>query len=233
MRQIDRELFKDVEAVIFDMDGTLTDSMWVWSSVDQVFYEKYHLEQPEEDFYIQMEGMSYRETARHFLDHFPALPHTLEEIMAEWTQMAYEKYTKEVPLKAGAREFLKRLKSEGLRLGIATSNGRELVDGTLNALQITQYFDSIHTACEVAKGKPAPDIYLLVAKDLGVAPENCLVFEDVPMGIQAGKSAGMRVCAIADENSKNQEDKKRALADYYIEDYWDIPDRIQKMQARG
>ena len=72
------------------------------------------------------------------------------------------------------------------------------------------------------KGKPAPDIYLLVAETLGVKPEDCLVFEDVPMGILAGKNAGMKVCAVDDPFSRPQEDKKRELADYYIMDYEDI-----------
>ena len=71
------------------------------------------------------------------------------------------------------------------------------------------------TACEVEKGKPAPDIYLAVAKELAVDPKNCLVFEDIIPGIQAGKTAGMKVCAVYDEYSKHQDDEKRKLADYY------------------
>ena len=74
----------------------------------------------------------------------------------------------------------------------------------------------------MAAGKPSPDVYLLVAKEMGVCPENCLVFEDVPMGILAGKNAGMRVCAVDDDFSRPQEEKKKKLADYYIQDYYDI-----------
>ncbi|MFR9064078.1 MAG: HAD family hydrolase [[Clostridium] scindens] len=74
----------------------------------------------------------------------------------------------------------------------------------------------------MAAGKPSPDVYLLVAKEMGVHPEICLVFEDVPMGILAGKNAGMRVCAVDDDFSRPQEDKKKKLADYYIQDYYDI-----------
>ncbi len=83
------------------------------------------------------------------------------------------------------------------------------MDDTLEALKITSLFDSVRTACEVESGKPAPDVYLLVAKDMGVTPERCLVFEDVPMGILAGKNAGMKVCAVEDDFSKPQERKKR------------------------
>lgn len=96
-----------------------------------------------------------------------------------------------MPLKPGAREFLVWLRQQGIRTGIASSNGIELVETVLKAQGIQEYLESVHTCCEVPKGKPAPDIYLLVAKTLGVKPEECLVFEDVPMGILAEK---MPVC---------------------------------------
>ena len=72
------------------------------------------------------------------------------------------------------------------------------------------------------KGKPAPDVYLAAAKALNVSPENCLVFEDVPMGILAGKNAGMKVCAVEDSYSKEQMEQKKKLADYYIKDYDEV-----------
>lgn len=219
MTRISKEMFYGIDAVIFDMDGTLIDSMWVWSAVDKEFYKKYDLKEPGEEFYYAMEGKSYTEVARYFLDYFPTLSLSMDEIMKEWTVMAYEKYTTQVPLKEGVREFLSGLRSASIKLGVATSNGRELVDGTLSALGIANCFDSVRTACEVKQGKPSPDIYLLVAEDLGIAPDRCLVFEDVPMGILAGKSAGMRVCAIADEASRAQEPQKQKMADYYIENF--------------
>ena len=89
-------------------------------------------------------------------------------------------------------------------------------------MKIDGFFDSVHTACEVKTGKPSPDVYLLVADELKIPPEKCLVFEDVPMGIMAGKNAGMKVCAVEDDFSRPQEMKKRELADYYIMNYNDI-----------
>ena len=103
-----------------------------------------------------------------------------------------------------------------IKLGIATSNSRGLVDEVLKAQDIYELFDVIRTGCEVGKGKPAPDIYLSVAKELGVAPKDCLVFEDVAEGIQAGKHAGMTVCAVEDEYSAYQIEEKRRLADYLL-----------------
>lgn len=82
------------------------------------------------------------------------------------------------------------------------------------------------TACEVAHGKPAPDIYLAVAECLQVQPEKCLVFEDIIPGIMAGKNAGMKVCAVEDEYSAHDRAAKQKLADYYIEDFYGLFDNM-------
>ncbi|MGN1166756.1 MAG: HAD family hydrolase [Lachnospiraceae bacterium] len=215
------KLLENMDALIFDLDGTLVDSMWVWVAIDKEYLKKYNLKEPD-DFYENMEGKSYSEVARYYQEIFPELPCTLDEIMDEWTEMAHEKYMTQVPLKQGAKQFLKEVKRLGIRTGIATSNSKEMVTDTLKALGVDDLFDSVRSACEVQAGKPSPDVYLLVSEDLKVNPEKCLVFEDVPMGILAGKNAGMKVCAVEDEFSKIQEDKKRELADYYIKDYYDI-----------
>ena len=88
-----------------------------------------------------------------------------------------------------------------------------------SALHFDDYIQEIVTACEVERGKPAPDVYLEAARRLCAEPGNCLVFEDVPMGIRAGKNAGMQVCAVEDPFSSQQVQEKRRLADYYISNY--------------
>lgn len=221
MKETQGKMLQGIDAIIFDMDGTLIDSMWVWESVDVDFFEKYQLDEPEK-FGALLEGKSYTESAQLVLDTFPKLKLTLEEVKNEWTRMAFQKYVTEVPLKKGVREFLEAQKRRGIKLGIATSNVTELVDAVLRTLDIADYFDSVHTSCEVERGKPAPDIYLMVAGELGVEPGKCLVFEDVPMGILAGKNAGMRTCAVEDIYSSSQKEKKLELADYYIQDYEEL-----------
>jgi len=214
-------MLENKDAVIFDLDGTLVDSMWIWPTVDIDYLAKYDLIMPP-GFHQPMEGMSYTETAQYFLDTFPTLERSVEEIKQEWTEMAYDSYTTKVPLKPGAYEFVSGLKEQGFKCAIATSNGRELVNATLKALGILDFFDSICTACEVAAGKPAPDVYLKAAGDLQVDPAHCLVFEDIPNGIMAGRNAGMTVCAVEDDFSKELTLKKRQLAHYYIQSYDDI-----------
>ena len=213
-------MLRNKKAVIFDLDGTLVDSMWMWKAIDIEYLGKFGIALPP-TLQKDIEGMSFSETAVYFKETFQ-IKDSLEEIKADWNRMAYEKYTKEVSLKNGAKEFLQFCKKNGIKLGIATSNSRELVDATLEALQIREYFDCVMTACEVAKGKPAPDIYLAVADKVQVSPAECLVFEDIEMGILAGKKAGMEVCAIEDEFSMNQIELKKKLADYYIKDYVEL-----------
>ena len=107
-------------------------------------------------------------------------------------------------------------------LTVRQENGSEIVDAVLTSLNVKEYFDAVVTACEVAHGKPEPDIYLEVAKRLGVKPENCLVFEDIPAGIMAGKAAGMPVIAVEDDFSADLMDEKRELADAVISDYREL-----------
>ena len=208
------------QAVIFDLDGTLVDSMWMWKAIDIEYLGRYGLSCPD-DLQRAIEGMSFSETAAYFKERFH-LADSLEAIKAAWVQMSLEKYQKEVPLKPGAREFLNFLSGQGVKMGIATSNGQAMVDAVLDALDIRKYFQVVATACEAAAGKPAPDIYLLVAERLGVAPEKCAVFEDVPAGIQAGKSAGMLVFAVEDDFSAEMRREKEELADYFIDDFYEI-----------
>jgi len=96
------------------------------------------------------------------------------------------------------------------------------VEAAVESLHISEYLDEIHTSCEVAKGKPAPDIYLLVAECLGVEPSQCLVFEDIPEGILAGVRAGMKTCAVEDDFSLAMTEEKKELADYYIKHYDEV-----------
>ena len=213
-------MLQNKKAVIFDLDGTLIDSMGMWKEIDVEYLGRFGVELPD-TLQKDISGMSFTETAVYFKETF-GIPDSIEKIKQTWNEMAMYKYTNEVPLKPGVLEFLKELKRRGIKTGIATSNSVELVRAVLKSLQIQEYMDEVHTSCEVSKGKPAPDIYLFVAECLGVEPEQCLVFEDIPEGILAGKRAGMQVCAVDDEFSKSMEEEKRELADYYITNYDEV-----------
>lgn len=213
-------MLRDVKAVLFDLDGTLVDSMWVWRDIDIEYLGKFGVSLPD-GLQGDIEGMSFSETAVYMKERFQ-IPDTVEKIKDDWNKMAWEKYTHEVPLKEGALEFLNYCLRNHIKLGIATSNSKELVTNIIKVHGLDDYFSGIVTGCEVEKGKPAPDVYLEAARRCSVLPKNCLVFEDIIPGILAGKAAGMRVCAVEDAYSLSQKEEKARLADYYIENYFDI-----------
>ncbi|MDE6924946.1 MAG: HAD family phosphatase [Acetatifactor sp.] len=211
-------MLRDIDAVIFDMDGSLVDSMWIWHEIDIEYLGRFGISLPQ-GLQSKIEGMSFHETAVYFKENF-SIPNSLDEIKQTWNEMAWDKYMHEVPLKPGIPEFLKGCRERGIRLGIATSNSRELVENIASVHHLKDYFTCIVTGSEVERGKPSPDIYFAVAAGLNVACDRCLVFEDILPGIRAGKSAGMKVCAVEDEYSVPARDAKKELADYYIEDYY-------------
>lgn len=213
-------MLKDIEAIIFDVDGTLADSMWMWKEIDIEYLGRFQIELPK-DLQKNIEGMSFSETAVYFKKHFH-IEDSIEKMMADWNEMAAHKYQYEIPLKKGVREFLDFCKDKKIPMGIATSNSAELLGYFLKAHELNNYFKVIITGSDGLKGKPAPDMYLEAAKRLSVIPDKCLVFEDIIPGILAGKRANMKVCAVDDLYSKDVTTEKKNEADYFIESFEDI-----------
>lgn len=211
---------KTVRALLFDMDGSLMDSMWVWKAIDVEYLSRFGTVRPEK-LQEAIGGASMYETALFFKERF-GIPDPPEKMMDDWNKMAWDKYTHEVYPKPGAIDLLEEAASRGVRCAICSSNSRELVEQVVKSRGMEEYFQCIVTGNEVRHGKPAPDIYLRASQELNIASAACVVFEDIVDGIQAGRSAGMRVVAIADDISSSQEQDKRRLADAYVEDFRDI-----------
>lgn len=214
-------MIKHIQAVIFDIDGTLVDSMGVWHDIDIEYFKLLEIPMPP-TIQKDIEGMSFTETAVYFKETFRIEEKTVEDIKLDWIRMAQEKYLYEIKAKPGAKEYISFLKEKGIKIGCATSNDRNLAMAALQPHGWTSKVDALRTACEVNAGKPAPDIYLKVAAELGVAPENCLVFEDIPNGMRAGKAAGMTVIGVEDERAKKYKDEIDRICDYFIKDYYEL-----------
>lgn len=221
-----RNMLNGIKAVLFDLDGTLVDSMWIWEDIDKLYMKKFNINYSFNELHENINGMSFTETAEFFKETFN-IPDTVDAIKDEWNRMAYDYYLNRVPVKNNVIKFLDALKKRNIPMGIGTSNSRELATLVLDSHNITGYFNTIRTSCEVNKGKPNPDIYLKVAEDLGVDPKECLVFEDIPEGVLAAKRAGMKACGIFDEGSKENKDKIIQLADYYIYDYSEVLNTLE------
>ncbi|GFP73975.1 HAD family hydrolase [Clostridium fungisolvens] len=213
-------MFKDIKAAIFDLDGTLIDSMWIWEKIDTDYLINKGYAKPE-NLKDEIGHLSFEQTAIYFKNKFN-IQDTVEEIMNDWHSMAVAHYTTDVKLKPGAKDFLIKLKSMNIKIGLATSNSHELLKAALEANEIYELFDSITTTDEVTRGKNFPDVYLLSSEKLGVKPDECVVFEDILPAVQGAKAAGMKVIAVYDESSENDKEKVISLANSYIESYLDI-----------
>jgi HAD superfamily hydrolase (TIGR01509 family) len=205
------------KAVIFDLDGTLIDSMFIWVEMDVRFLNKRNIAITD-GMFDDLQTNSFKDMAVYFKNKF-ALTETIEEIINEWITEAKHAYNNELKLKPHSLEFIKYLKDNGYKIAIGTSNELSLTQAVLESNNVLDYFDTIVTGCTGLRGKPAPDIYLQVAENLGVVPKDCLVIEDTFVGVMAAKNAGMRVFAIADRFSMGDKDKIVREADGYFEDY--------------
>lgn len=215
-------MLKNINAVIFDLDGTLVDSMWMWHDIDVEYLGRFGIEIPE-NLHEEIEGISVTQTAQYFKERFQ-IEDSIEDIINDWDDMAFHKYQFDVPLKEGVQEFLEYLYEHHIPCAIATSNSKSLTEVVLETHSVADYFQEIITGEDVHNGKPAPDIYLECADRLGVSPAECLVFEDIPHGITAALDAGMNVCAVEDEYSIENTYTIKKLADYYIRSFYDIFD---------
>ncbi len=205
------------DAVIFDLDGTLVDSMWLWLEVDRTFLEKRNLNIPE-NLGKEIEGMGFQETAAYFKETF-GLPESPEAIMEEFHAHTVTFYEEKIFVKEGILELLQAFKDSGKRIAIATSNSLTLAEKVLRNNGIEDFFEQIVTSDMVGRGKPSPDVFLEAASRIDVTPERCLVFEDTHAGVKGAKAAGMDVVAIFDEVSAAHRDAIAKDADYYLETY--------------
>jgi len=212
--------FTDYDAVIFDLDGTLADSMGHWAEIDRIYLKRYGIDAPE-NLSLILGGRGIGEVADYFKEVF-GIPDSKEKMLRDWEELSIERYANDTALKPGVLPFLKELKRRRIKMAIATSNARPMVDAVLEAHGIDRYFDVIVSGTEVEKGKPHPEMSAPPAAESGVNPERCAVFEDLPEGIQAGLSAGMRVYAVEDEFSAPYHEEKAQLAFAMIKDYREL-----------
>lgn len=182
-----------VGAVVFDLDGVIVDSEHVWNEARMRLAEErgglWHAGAQR-----AMMGMSSTEWSR-YMHEVIELPDPPEEISAEVVRRLSAIYREELPLIPGAVEAVRRLRAR-FRLGLASSSNRELIDLVLDLAGIAECFEATVSSEEVARGKPAPNVYLEVARLLELPPEDCAAIEDSENGILSARRAGMRVVAV-------------------------------------
>lgn len=202
------------KGAIFDLDGTLLDSMDVWKNIDITFLKKRGLTVPP-GYSDEILAMSFRETAEYTIKRFQ-LNEQPDDIMHEWNQMAIAAYSHNVQLKTGAKQYLYQLKAQGIRLGVCTALSQKLYLPCLQNNGIYELFDACISTDNVSCGKNHPDAWLLCAARLGIAPQDCIAFEDVLPAILGAKSAHMQICGVYDSYADKDKAEIIRLSDYYI-----------------
>lgn len=206
-----------LEGAIFDLDGTLLDSMGVWAQIDRDWLGRRGIPLPP-DYTKAVAPLGFRAAAEYSIARFH-LNERPEDVIAEWNAMSIDAYTHTVDLKPGAKEFLLALSRRGVRLAVATSSHPELFTPALARHGLLPLFDNITTVGEAARGKGFPDVYLLAAEKMNVSPACCAVFEDILAGVQGAKAGGFFTVAVADKTAAHHEAELRRAADLYIPDF--------------
>ena len=212
-----------MRGAIFDVDGTLLDSMTVWWDVLIDFYRQHGVELTDEEAF-EFKELTLKESIPMIIDTL-GLDESFEEVSDTFQQMTTLQYENTLPLKEGADEYLKQLHDSGVKIAIATSGYEDLCKKAFTRLGVWQYIDACAFSSEVGVNKSNPDVYLLAAKRIGVPPEECTVFEDITTGIGGAKKGGFETCAIYDATNVDETDALKQLSDHYITGWKDLLQR--------
>ncbi len=198
---------------IFDMDGTLTDSMGVWNRLAEEYITglgyPYSPEVMERTAHLTL-----LDSTALFVQYY-GLPKTPEQAAGEISALMEGHYRTDIPLKPGAGAVLERLRAAGCEMCVASSTSPGLIDICLRRLGVRDCFRFLLSAEEVGAGKDRPDVYLEAARRLGSAPADTAVFEDIILAARTAKSAGFPLVTIYDESSRADQEALKVLADRY------------------
>lgn len=203
-----------VKGAVFDFDGTLVDSMYMWKDIDREYLSR-HGHEMTPDLQVEIEGMSQDEMCEYFRTRY-RIRQSNEEMQKEWFDMARCKYLHEVQLKPGMKNLLSYFRERGIRIAVATSFVKAIVEPCLERLGVLDFFESIVTTDEAGVGKGSPEVFVKAAAAIGVSPAECVAFEDLPIGLLSAKKAGMYTVAVYDRYSEGREEMKKESADFFI-----------------
>ena len=207
-----------LQSAIFDMDGTLLDSMPMWQGLGPDLLRRFGAE-PAPDLRDHLKALTLRQGAAYCREAYH-LDASVEELVAMLEQRVEDFYHKEVRTKPGVDRFLSLLKMEGVWMYVATATDRRLAQAALRHAGIDGYFRGIVTSAEVASGKEeSPEIYERAMRRLQSNKKDTVIFEDALHAIRTAKAAGFRVAAVYDASAEADQAEIRGLADYYIRSF--------------
>lgn len=211
----------DFDAAIFDLDGTLLDSMDVWEEIDLRFLERRGLTAPA-NYVAEICSRSFEEAALYTIQLFH-LSESVPAIVREWNEMALYEYAHHVKLQPYAEEYLSRLEERGVRLAIATGLPERLYKPCLVHCGVWDRFEVICSTDQAGRGKAFPDVFALACQKLGCAPRRCLVLDDTLPAVRSAKQLGTLVCGVYDKYSAYHRAQIQHIADFYVRDFRAAP----------
>ena len=205
-----------IQGAIFDLDGTLLDSMSIWDRVGEDYLRSLGKE-PKDNLKEVFKTFTLEQSAQYYIDYY-GVTLSVEEIVSGINKMVENYYVNTIPLKPGVEYFLKELYTRGIKMCIATVTHEYLAKAALDRLKVSHYFTRIITCAQVGHSKKEPHIYRQALQELQTGKNETVVFEDTLHAVVTAKSDGFITCGVYDEHEFEQE-KLKSTASLYIKNY--------------
>mgnify|MGYP000545654910 FL=1 len=208
---------ENIKLFLFDLDGTILDSLKIWNDIDLLFFKNHNLIMGE-DYHIAIAPLTLEETATYTKNTYK-LDIDEEQIMKEWSDLAIKEYAENVNLKKGVKEFLDYLKNKNVHLAIATSCNEEMFKPCLERYGIVSYFEHFYTSQNLKINKSNANFFKEILNEYKIEPDQILFFEDSLASMKCAKSLGFNVVAVMDKKWEKQKEEIIASSDDQIEDF--------------
>ena len=208
---------ENIKLFLFDLDGTILDSLKIWNDIDLLFFKNHNLIMGE-DYHIAIAPLTLEETATYTKNTYK-LDINEEQIMKEWSDLAIKEYAENVNLKKGVKEFLDYLKNKNVHLAIATSCNEEMFKPCLERYGIVSYFEHFYTSQNLKINKSNANFFKEILNEYKIEPDQILFFEDSLASMKCAKSLGFNVVAVMDKKWEKQKEEIIASSDDQIEDF--------------
>ena len=208
----------DKQYAIFDMDGTLVDSMAYWKNLAKEYLALQGITHIPDMILEKIKPMTMTESATLFIEKF-GINRTPESVVNEMNALMDIHYYKDIPLKKGIKEYLKKLHNSGTTMCVASATAVPLVEACLKRLGIIEYFSFLLSCETIGVGKSKPNIYYESAKRLGAEPSDIAVYEDALYAAETAKKAGFYVIGVFDESAKKNFASLKEISDEIIIDW--------------
>ncbi len=222
------DLIHNAKACIFDLDGTLLDSMQMWQDIDREYLARFNIEFTP-DISEDIKTMTFNESAMYFKKRFD-LPMSVNQIQADWNSMVEHQYAKYIPLKAGVKEYLSHINKMGMKMCIATSCNLRHANMALERLGIASYFSFVVTCGELHTTKEESVIFTYCAKRMQLAYEEIVVFEDLYTPLKKCKEKGFLTVGVFDKMNEKQQAMIQSICTCYIYDFHElIEEKVEEL----